>query len=92
MLEMEKLRFIDPCRNSETKTIENFAKAQEDRRTAISEDIGKFSDRSRDNVRACISSVLAELRERIVSEIALDEERKKNNPIQSSNTITMKRK
>jgi len=36
--------------------------------------------------------VLSELRERIVSEIALDEERKKNNPIQSSNTITMKRK
>jgi len=27
-----------------------------------------------------------------VSEIALDEQRKKNNPIQSSNTITMKRK
>ena len=36
--------------------------------------------------------MLHELRERIVSEIALDEERKKNNPIQSSNTITMKRK
>jgi hypothetical protein len=32
------------------------------------------------------------LRTRIVSEIALDEERKKNNPIQSSNTITMKKK
>jgi dynein heavy chain len=43
-------------------------------------------------VRECISKVLSELRERIVSEIALDEERKKNNPIQSSNTITMKRK
>lgn len=36
--------------------------------------------------------MLSELRTRIVSEIALDEERKKNNPIQSSNTITMKRK
>jgi dynein heavy chain len=35
---------------------------------------------------------MSELRERIVSEIALDEERKKNNPIQSSNTIVMKRK
>ena len=43
-------------------------------------------------MRECISKVLSELRERIVSEIALDEERKKNNPIQSSNTITMKRK
>lgn len=58
----------------------------------ISEEISKFSDRSRDNVKECISKVLSELRERIVSEIALDEERKKNNPIQSSNTITMKRK
>ena len=36
--------------------------------------------------------MLTDLRTRIVSEIALDEERKKNNPIQSSNTITMKRK
>lgn len=27
MLEMEKLRFCDPCRNSDTKTIEEFAKA-----------------------------------------------------------------
>ena len=36
--------------------------------------------------------MLHELRERIVSEIALDEERKKNNPIQSSTTLTMKRK
>lgn len=43
-------------------------------------------------MRECIAKVLHDLRERIVSEIALDEERKKNNPIQSSNTITMKRK
>jgi hypothetical protein len=32
-------------------------------------------------VRECISKVLSELRERIVSEIALDEERKNKNPI-----------
>ncbi len=81
MLEMQKLRFVDPCRNSETKTLEEFAKSQEDRRKVISEDISKFSEKSRDNVRECISKVLSELRERIVSEIALDEERKKNNPI-----------
>ena len=92
MLEMEKLRFIDPCRNSDTKTLEEFAKAQDDRRKVISEEISKHSEKSRDNVRECITEVLSELRERIVSEIALDEERKKNNPIQSSNTITMKRK
>ena len=92
MLQMEKLRFVDTCRNTDTKTIEDFAKTQEDRRDFISKEIIKFSEKSRDNVKECISKVLSELRERIVSEIALDEERKKNNPIQSSNTITMKRK
>jgi predicted lipase len=81
MLEMEKLRFVDTCKNSETKTIEDFAQAQADRRKNISEEINKFSDKSRENVRECISKVLHELRERILSEIALDEERKKNNPI-----------
>jgi len=58
----------------------------------VSEDIVRFSERSRDNVFECISKVMNELRDRIVSEIALDEERKKNNPIQSSNTIVMKSK
>jgi hypothetical protein len=40
----------------------------------------------------CTFKVLSELRNRIVSEITLDEERKRNNPIQSSNAATMKRK
>ena len=92
MLEIQSLRFVDICKNQETKTIDEFAKVQEDKRNAMSEEITKISDRSRENVRECISKVLSELRERIVSEIALDEERKKNNPIQSSNTISMKRK
>lgn len=81
MLDMEKLRFVDLCKNAETKTIEEFVQVQEDRRKVISEDISRFSEKSRENVRECISKVLSELRERIVSEIALDEERKKNNPI-----------
>ena len=59
------------------KSIEEFAQAQEDRRKVISEEISKFSEKSRDNVRECISKVLSELRERIVSEIALDEERER---------------
>jgi dynein heavy chain len=62
------------------------------RRKIISEDVVRCSEKSRDNVFECIAKVMHELRERIVSEIALDEERKKNNPIQSSNTIVMKRK
>jgi dynein heavy chain len=52
-----------------------------------------MSDKCRSNIRECISKVLSELLRRIVSEIALDEERKKNNPIQSgSNNISMKKK
>jgi dynein heavy chain len=92
MIEMEKQRFIDPCITGDTKSIEEFADAQVDKTENIQEEILKFSDRCRENIRECISKVLSELRTRIVSEIALDEERKKNNPIQSSNTITMKKK
>lgn len=92
MLEMETLRFVDPCRNQDTKDIVTFTDDQKERRKAIGNQIVFCSERSRDNVFECISKVMSELRERIVSEIALDEERKKNNPIQSSNTIVMKRK
>ena len=92
MIEMEKQRFIDPCLTGDTKSIEEFADAQVEKTENIQEEILKFSDKCRENIRACIAMVLSELRTRIVSEIALDEERKKNNPIQSSNTITMKKK
>lgn len=93
MIDMETKRFIDPCQKTgDTKTIEEFAQAQVDSTEAISDAIQKYSDKCRENIRECISKVLSELRTRIVSEIALDEQRKKNNPIQSSNTITMKRK
>lgn len=92
MIEMEKQRFIDTNPSGSVVKIEEFADMQVKRTKAISDEIQKFSDRCRENIRECISKVLSELRTRIVSEIALDEERKKNNPIQSNNTITMKRK
>jgi hypothetical protein len=81
MIEMEKKRFVDTCTNSETNTIEEFANRQFVKTKQISEDIKFISDKSRINIRECISEVVGELRTRIVSEIALDEERKKNNPI-----------
>jgi len=81
MIEMEKERFIDTCYNGDTKTIEDFSVAQEMKMQSISDKIQRFSDKSRQNVTSCITEVLYELRQRIVSEIALDEERKKNNPI-----------
>jgi len=89
---MEKKRFIDTLATSNTQTIEEFTQAQYTRTKAISDEIQFISDKSRINIRECITEVVGELRTRIVSEIAIDEERKKNNPIQSSNTITMKRK
>lgn len=92
MLEMETLRFVDPCRNQDTKDIKTFTEDQRERRKAIANQITMCSERSRDNIFECIQKVVKELRDRITSEIALDEERKKNNPIQSSNTIVMKRK
>jgi hypothetical protein len=92
MLDMSGIRFVDPCRNCDTKDIITFTEDQKEIRKNASHDIVRWSERSRDNVFECISKVMSELRERIVSEIALDEERKKNNPIQSSNTIVMKRK
>lgn len=39
-----------------------------------------------------MTSVLESLRGRIISEISLDEQKQKYNPIQSSNTVGMKRK
>jgi len=92
MIDMEQSRFIDQCLTGDTKSIEEFAEAQVERTNAIADEIQRYSDRCRENIRECISKVLTELRTRIVSEIALDEERKKNNPIQSSNTVSMKKK
>jgi len=92
MLDMQALRFVDPCRNQDTKDIVTFSEDQKVKRKHVSEDVIRCAEESRDNVFECIAKVMDELRERIVSEIALDEERKKNNPIQSSNTIVMKRK
>lgn len=48
--------------------------------------------KARENIDGCFIKVKAELRERIVQEIALTAEKKKNNPIQSSGSMPMKRK
>jgi dynein heavy chain len=92
MIEMEKQRFIDTCTTGDTKNLKEFTEAQDERSDHIKEEIQRFSVKSRENIRECIASVVSELRTRILSEIALDEDRKKNNPIQSQNTVSMKRK
>jgi len=92
MIEMEKQRFVDLCTTGETKKIEEFVEAQQRKIKGIQDEINRFSDKARQNISECIHNVLDELRTRIISEIALTEERKKNNPIQSSGSMSMKKK
>ena len=81
MIDMENKKFVDRCDTGDTKKMEEFAKAQQEKINSTADEIQRFSDKCRDNIKTCIASVLSELRTRIVSEIALDEQRKKNNPI-----------
>ncbi len=91
MIEMQHIRFVDICRG-DVKKIGEFAQAQEEKRAQVEKQIKNQSVKAHDNINKCTQKVLSELRNRIVSEITLDEERKRNNPIQSSNAATMKRK
>ena len=92
MIEMSKLSFVDLCNTTpETKTKDEFAEAQEAKRKQVAQQIKNACAKARNNFNTCIDQVLKNLRERIVSEITMDEERKKNNPVQT-NTVSMKRK
>jgi hypothetical protein len=52
---MEKKRFVDTCVQGETRTIEEFGQAQYERTKAITEEVQRFSDKSRENIRTCIN-------------------------------------
>lgn len=74
MLDMANRKFIDECEGSgETKKLEEFAQAQVNKTEQVSEEIKRFSQKSRDNIKECIGDVLTDLRSRILSEITLDE-------------------
>ena len=91
MIDMSTYKFVDICRG-DSKNINDFEATQKVCRDKIKMNITKKSEASRLNINACISKVLGELRTRIMSEITLDEERKRTNPIQSSNNAaTMKK-
>jgi dynein heavy chain len=93
MIEMQsQLKFVDVCQTGDVKTIAQFAEAQIAKRNKVEEEIKQCSNKSRQNIQTCMQSVLEALRGRIISEISLDEQRSKHNPIQSSNTVGMKRK
>lgn len=91
MIEMQHLKFVDICRG-DVKSIDDFEQSQNDKRNQVERQIRAQSVKAHENINKCTQKVLSELRNRIVSEITLDEERKRNNPIQSSNAATMKRK
>jgi hypothetical protein len=44
-----------------------------DKTELVSDEIKRFSVKSRDNIKECIGDVLTDLRSRILSEITLDE-------------------
>jgi transposase len=81
MIEMEKQRFIDTLVTGDTKNIDEFEKAQGDRNDQIKDEIVKISNRCRENIRECISEVVSALRFSILEEIAVDDDKKKTNPM-----------
>jgi len=79
--DMQKLRFVDVIKaSSECQKLEDFSSEQQKQKEKISEKIQDCSERCRANVKYAIENMLSELRERIISELALDEEQRKNNP------------
>ena len=95
--EMQKMRFLDLSKTVECATIEEFASIQQKQKTLVSEKIQTYSEKCRVNVKQAIDNMLSELRERIISELALDEEQRKNNPSSAMNQVNstaaaMKRK
>ena len=80
-LEMEHQRFMDIGQGLETQSIDDYGGLQQKKRKSVTEKIEMLSTKCRDNIKDGINKVLSELRNRIISEMALDEEQKKNNPI-----------
>jgi dynein heavy chain len=92
MLDMSRHKFVDTLTTSEPKKIDAFAAAQEDKRKKVRKEIEKMSDKSRQNIQECIDLVLNELRKRILGEITLDEQRRKDHPQPKSTNVSVKKK
>ena len=89
---MQSHTFVDTLQTTEPKKIDDFAAAQELRRGKVTKEIEKMSKKARDNIQECINKVLKELRQRILGEITLDEQRRKDHPQPKSNSVAMKKK
>ena len=84
MIDMTHHKFVDLCETQEPKTLQQFERAQKNRREKMSDAIMTASGKSRKNIKSCIDKVLVELRQRIMGEITLEEKRKSTDyfPIQ----------
>ena len=66
--------------------MEDFSADQQRNKEKTSELIQQYSERCRANVKAAIDDMLGDLRNRIMAELALDEEQRKANPSSSAMT------
>jgi dynein heavy chain len=92
MLQMSTVRFVDQCRTGETKDIDQFTTAQMSMIKRAKKSITDMSNQSRENIQKCIEKVLHELRNQIMDDMSMDEDRKKQSPVGGGNTMSMKRK
>ena len=92
MLDMANYRFVDTCQSAEFKEIDEFAQAQEDKRTEVVKKIEKMSRDSRENIQLLFDAVLKRLRDQIVGEITMDETNHQKNPEPKNNAVSMKKK
>jgi len=92
MLTMSHYKFVDTCQQSEYKNIDDFSKAQEDRRMQVAKEIAQKSEESRKNIKLLFDAVLKKLRDQIVGEITMDETNAQKNPEPKNNAVSMKKK
>jgi len=92
MLSMSQVCFIDVCRTGDTKNIDEFTTAQMNMIKKAKKQITDASTQSRENIQKCIERVLHELRNQIMDDMSMDEDRKKQSPVGGGNSMSMKRK
>jgi hypothetical protein len=80
MLDMSnKVRFVDTCMGM-TTDINQFETMQMNSIKKSKKSIMEYSGQSRQNIEKCIDKVLNELRNQIMDDMSMDEDRKKTKP------------
>jgi hypothetical protein len=92
MLDMStKVRFVDTCMGM-TTDINQFETMQMNSIKKSKKSIMEYSGQSRQNIEKCIDKVLNELRNQIMDDMSMDEDRKKQSPVGGGNTMSLKKK